>query len=1668
MKTSSTNKSSFVRNSKNKISSSLMMTSALVAVGTLAFMAPSLAADYTLPTGGTIQAGNGNATISTSGIDKLNINQETDRVIINWNTFNIGADATVQFYQPNSGSLAVNKVTDSVTFTSINGRLLANGKIVILDPNGIVFGSNSITDVGSIVASTGYINDSAVMAGGQMELLNFGAGEIVNNGMVSAADTGLVALVARTVKNNGYITANLGRVSLAAGDMATVDLYGDGLIQLGVTNNKSSKFLSENTGTVKALGGKIQMSAASARDLVDSVVNMQGVLKATSAKVNSKGQIVLSADKVILGEAPKNDVLTKVAKKKISGDTTINAKSTDLGLTIDGEVTGASKEVNILSNQAKISQGLNIVRENGTVNVGNGKYNEHLVVSRKGVTLKSVNGASQTIVIPNSPGVTVTADNVTVDGFTFTGAAGLDGYGIFVDGGDNAILKNNIIDNVSQYGIYILGSIGTVISGNSINNTGNHGIFANLSNGTQILNNVIGTLGGNNNVKGDGIHIKSSHDSAVKGNTITETTSTSSEIGSGVHLVDSNNVTVGGSLVGDKNTISNAEWDAVKVTNGSNIVVEGNDFDNLDRVGVFAKNTNGIKVVNNDIDNAKMYGVQYTDAKGASEVTGNTIDTVGIDAVYMYFSNNVKVSGNTIGYGLDNMLGTADDTQIGRDGVSVVFSGNSNIINNKIANTKRNGIYVQARSGVNLEKNSIDLTGKSGLHLLDTSNAQVLANLIGTNAGNNNINGDGILVQNSHGTAIKGNTITETTSTASEIGSGVHVLNSDNVIIGGTLLTDRNSISNAEWDAVKVTNGNNILVQGNDFDNLKRVGVYALNTKGIDILDNDIDVAGMYGVQVDGVTGTTNILRNTIDRVGFDGVSVRYNARNVNISGNIIGYGADGILGTPDDRNTGRDGISVVYSTGTNITNNLITNSARNGVYTLSAANTYVSGNTIDKSGMDGVNLNASSNSSILGNKIAYGADGVANTADDTSSGRNGIFVGNSSNISINENLVNNSASNGIHSVNGLDFLSVTGNIIDDSGANGILVENFSSSMPILFKPAFTKAYPSNGLFINFNKVDDSTLNGISVQGSSGYAEIDDNQISLSGQDGINVSNFYSSLIQYAPMIEFADDDGDYSIVDIYSTGLFIRDNTISNSGQDGIDVVNSYGSIVISGNQINNSENNGIYVHNFMRRVPKLSVFGGSSLNLNIADNTIVDSYTGINLASINGMIDVNNNSISDSGYDGIYANNVNQNFYYPIFSVFEEGEDFRPIYSMQELNIANNTIDNSIYNGIELNQVGGNVTIDSNTITDSGYNGILAYNYSSPVLSDDFGLNSFAMYDRVIIDEGDYFYSNPINLTIINNTIENSLPSDEEFFSTDRVSLFESENPISNYTPFGYAGINLDISGEGKASISGNTIGNNFDYGIVVYSGLIDLTGKTNTIKNTNIGIGFYPTEGAPEVDSQEYFDFLASKLSLVDNTIGTTAFIDQSELFVDLGYGAMFAPGLPTILDGNQATYTLGSTTISPSLNGGFVSSSEYNTLESYFNHFNDFQNRGLFFFNILPDALTIDQKDVFRLFSLGTPEQSSGSLVISGFPLIGGVGAPVFDPNALEPAAGEDGETNSSNVAAIEPAAGGDEVGCWSDAVNALSQGTPVSFNYGTDSASLLNGAANCGSGQGQSL
>jgi filamentous hemagglutinin family protein len=261
-----------------------LLLNALSASVMLAFGASA----YALPAGGVVAEGS--AAIS-NGAGTTTIRQSTQNAVLNWQSFNIAQGESVQFVQPNAGSVALNRVIGADP-SSILGSLSANGKVFLVNPNGILFGQGASVNVGGLVASTLNITDSNFMAGNYI-FAGTGDGKILNQGAINA-DGGYVALLGANVSNQGIISARLGTVALAAGNAVTLDVAGDGLLNI-VVNQGAVNALVDNAGLIKADGGRVLMTTQAAGNLLQSVVNNSGVIQAQTI-AHRNGTILLLGD----------------------------------------------------------------------------------------------------------------------------------------------------------------------------------------------------------------------------------------------------------------------------------------------------------------------------------------------------------------------------------------------------------------------------------------------------------------------------------------------------------------------------------------------------------------------------------------------------------------------------------------------------------------------------------------------------------------------------------------------------------------------------------------------------------------------------------------------------------------------------------------------------------------------------------------------------------------------------------------------------------------------------------------------------------------------------------------------------------------------------------------------------------------------------------------------------------------------------------------------------------------------------------------------------------------------------------------------------------------------------------------------------------------------------
>lgn len=425
---------------------SLLSSSFLCSIGVLgAAMLPS--PTLANPEGGSVAAGA--ATIHHNG-SKTDIRQTTDKAVIDWRKFNIEAGEHTQFHQPSASSLTLNRVNDTNP-SRIMGTLSANGNIVVMNPNGVFFGKGSQVDVNGLIATTADIDTDRFMRG---ELVFDKPGNpqaaIINNGSINAREAGLVGLVAPNVLNNGVINARLGTVHLASGDTVTVDLYGNGLMEVEVSDAVKNQWVHQ-AGAIHAEDGTIALTAAAGKELVDSLITAPGELHAPSVQ-QKNGKIIIQAagSNAVAG----NDSAQKGIKKGTSTVLTqgvLNASGYDAGQK-GGDITVTADQIAVLDGT--------VIDASGDAGGGNIKIGGDYLGTGDTPTAKTLYVAQEALTLNNALGqgdggrtIFWSDDTTAFHGKVYARGGALGGDGGFLEtSGKNNLLADGFADLTAPQG----------------------------------------------------------------------------------------------------------------------------------------------------------------------------------------------------------------------------------------------------------------------------------------------------------------------------------------------------------------------------------------------------------------------------------------------------------------------------------------------------------------------------------------------------------------------------------------------------------------------------------------------------------------------------------------------------------------------------------------------------------------------------------------------------------------------------------------------------------------------------------------------------------------------------------------------------------------------------------------------------------------------------------------------------------------------------------------------------------------------------------------------------------------------------------------------------------------------------------------------------------------
>ncbi len=417
-------------------------TALLLGVGALSLASTVARAQSVLPHGGTVAAGSIN--IAAPSGNGLTVTQSSARGVINWNSFSVGQQSSVTFVQPNASSATLNRVTGSTTST-IAGQIRANGQVYLVNPNGIAITKTGAVKVGGgFVGSTLGISDRDFMNGNPNFSGDGASAGVTNAGRIRTRKTGFVALVGGTVDNSGTISVPLGKVGLGSGERATLDLTGDGFLQVAVPTGATTadgRGLVDVSGKVQAAGGRVELRVATVATAIRDAVNVSGAITAMSVSGHD-GSITLSGgdggDTAVSGEvsasggknAEGGTIVMTGHDLDLAPTAVVNASGTTGGtILIGGDRQGGADPATKLVQQkvqtaatTRVAAGAKILA-NGTAGAGG-----HVVVWSDNVTnfagAISATGGNGGFVETSSKGRLTVTDGATVDTLSPLGKAG--------------------------------------------------------------------------------------------------------------------------------------------------------------------------------------------------------------------------------------------------------------------------------------------------------------------------------------------------------------------------------------------------------------------------------------------------------------------------------------------------------------------------------------------------------------------------------------------------------------------------------------------------------------------------------------------------------------------------------------------------------------------------------------------------------------------------------------------------------------------------------------------------------------------------------------------------------------------------------------------------------------------------------------------------------------------------------------------------------------------------------------------------------------------------------------------------------------------------------------------------------------------------------------------
>ncbi len=1213
--------------------------------------------DHTVTSGGSIDIQTPTSNVTNIRGNGAVIAVQGDGDIKGGHTVNVTLDSSGSKY-------VLTDIEDSPT--EIYGTLNSNGEIYILDVNGFIFGEDLVVDTASFAAIAGkaaqegidfYTKDKM-----EFDIVADAKIDIRKGAQITVAEGGLAAFVAPHVSNKGIINARMGTVGFGAGQKATLDLYGDGLVELEV-NGELADALIENSGQINAQGGRVEITAKAAKSAVDNIINVDGVIDVSSIEQHG-GKIILSGgDQGVV----KVGGTLKASGKTGGGDIDIKGENISLEKTakIEANAIANGDGGTVIAYADNLTSSLATIEAKGGDEGGDGGFVEISATNKVGfagsVDTSAPKGTKGTFLIDPKTielgtygqaahDASILADNVsggtsdvTIDEQALANTLRTSDVALWatesistteeidvstwIDGLSSGITTNDLSLSAPEINIlhdFILGTGKFALTDISSGSSTNIGLPSPTTDIDVDTVNLDGTVFRRETVGGALTQADKTQISGIA-HTV-NVFSSDAQIQQAIYFAD-------GDFVG------NADINLAADTYQEQIIIDKN----IDLIGAGASD---------DGDDTNDTIIQSPETLAQTGVSPNGGRNYGI--AWVHDTDDVNISGIKFDGSTNTQDAFFDDTDRFQ-GVIYQRAGGSfanNWVDNVISSTteERSGFAVLATNKegpattLDITDNLITDFQKFGIGFVDP-------NLSGEISGNNIIgNKEGVITEQSGilvGWGANAN-VQNNTIESSDLGLWMHQA-SGNTFANNTVFDTRNGAF--------IDQSANTMLNDNVFFGNTTIGIDIVSSDGTVVSGDTIDNydIGINVFKSDDVT----ITGTNIDNIGTDAIFTDQSKR-LTITNNEIGQdgGIDSI---------GENGIEVNGGTDSIITGNDIRHFVDDGIGINFSDNTLISENTVN--GIEGIDMNEVAIFSADSDNIVISNNDLSFTSD-------GVKIRTSDNANISSNTITE-ARKGIQ-VLGSDSANISGNTMTDidlfgvwvnKSPNGTISDNNISGAT---KAVFVEDSANTDVI-------DNILNGSASAKSVGIDIVRSQDSFVSGgtiddfNRGINV--FRSDDVEITGVN--IDNIGTDAIYTDRSNRLIITNNEI---GQDGaIDSIGENGIEVLNGND-NIIDNNNI-LH-----------FVDDGIGIGNADRTEITNNT------VNGIegVDIDEVAIFAANSDDILIQNNDMSFV----------ADGIKIRTSDNADILDNEI-NDVRKGIQVQQ-SDNVTIDNNDIEDVDLFGI------------------------------------------------------------------------------------------------------------------------------------------------------------------------------------------------------------------------------------------------------------------------------------------------------------------------------------------------------------------------